>query len=170
MGCSTILVAAVRGKLWRSKVENSALSPMVVDYLQRWWLWRFPYFATLIFFAWVAHQRVALVTSVMSSLGTRTPALFACGLALSPGGLLSSMAERAQYYVVCESSLGPVFSCTASVTVSKEGVGAGLPTVRSVSTTMTKVARKLLGQLCLAVGAELESKPCLRVAGSLFLW
>ena len=42
------------------------------------------------------------MTSVMSSLGTRTPALFACGLALSPGGLLSSMAERAQCFVVCE--------------------------------------------------------------------
>ena len=42
------------------------------------------------------------MTSAMSSLGSKTQALFACGLALRPGGLLSSMAERAQYFVVCE--------------------------------------------------------------------
>ena len=60
---------------------------------------------------------------------------------------------------VRESSPGSVFSCTASVTVGEEGVGASLRTFRSVGTTMTKVAHEFLGQLCLAVGGELERKP-----------
>ena len=72
---------------------------------------------------------------------------------------MSSTAEYAQGFVLFGDRFGRFFLAQRPCLVGEDGVSAGLlRTVRSVGTTMTKFALELLGQLCLAVGGELESK------------